>query len=173
MSSRFVWKKKILHQEWIFLRNRRPKLVKLGHFKSISKNCRNFKFFWPISIQNSTQLIFWFIKKIVSPLLLPLPTFFPLKITCFYSISKNSQKLKFFWLISLQNSTQGIFNLIEKVVSPLLFPLLWKLPVSTRKLKFFGSFPFDIQCKEFSIWLKKLSARSFFGSWRFYLFLLY
>ena len=162
MSSTLIWKDEKLLPEWIFLRNRRPKLVKIGHFRSISKNCWNLKIFGPISLQNPTQRIFHFIKKVVSPLLFALWAFFPLKITCFYSISKNCRKLKFFWPISLRNSTQRIFHLLKKVVSPLLFPLRTFFPLKitvfsllvkiVENWKFFGQFPFKIQRKEFFIW---------------------
>ena len=77
----------------------------------------------PNSLQNPTQLIFGFMKKIVSPLLLPLQTIFAFKIACFYCISKNCRKLNFFLPISLQNPTQGIFCIMKKIVSPLLLPL--------------------------------------------------
>ena len=126
MSSTLIWKDEKLVPEWIFLRNRRPKLVKIGHFRSISKNCRNLKIFGPISLQNPTQRIFHLHKKVVSPLLFPLRTFFPLKIT--------------------------VFTLLVKIV---------------ENWKFFGLLPIEIQCKEFFIYIKKLSARSFLRSWRF------
>ena len=77
----------------IFLRNRCPKLVNLGHFRSISKNGRILKIFRPISLQNPTQGIFCMMKKIVSPLLLPLRTIFSFKNAQFKCNSKNGRIL--------------------------------------------------------------------------------
>ena len=127
MSSTLIWKEKKLQQKWIFLRNRCPKSVKLDHFRSISKNGRNWKKFWPISLQNPTQGIFSFIKIIVSPLLLPLLLIFSSENGQFKCKSKNGRNLKNFWSISLQYPTQAIFSFIKKIVTPLLFAALGDL----------------------------------------------
>ena len=101
-------------QEWIFLRNRRPKLVKLGHFRSINKNYQNLKFFEVGSLPNSTQGIFDIIQKIICALFLPLQTILEFNFAHFRSINKNFQNLKFFEVGSLPNSTQVIFDIIQK-----------------------------------------------------------
>ena len=85
------------------------------------------KFFWPISLQNPTQVIFSFIKKIVSPLLLPLLLIFSSENGQFKCKSKNGRNLKIFWSISLQYPTQAIFSFIKKIVTPLLFAALGDL----------------------------------------------
>ena len=110
-------------QEWTFLEKQVSKVCEIGNFRSISKNCRNLKIFWPISIQNRTQGIFCFIKKIVSPLLLPLRLIFSFKNALFQCISKNGRNLKKIWPLSIQNLTQGIFCFEKKIVTPLLLPL--------------------------------------------------
>ena len=123
MSCTLIWKKKKLGQEWIFLRYRRPKLANLGHFRSIIKNFRKFNFFWAISLQNPTQAIFYIMQKKFCPLLLPLQTIFGFNFAHFWSKYKNCRKCKFFWAISLQNQTKGIFDVMKNIVSPLLLPL--------------------------------------------------
>ena len=89
--------------------------MNLADFKSISKNCRKLNFFLPISLRNWPQGIFHLIKKVVSPLLLPLQTVFAFKIACFTLLVKIFEIYQTYIPISLQNPTQLIFGLMKKM----------------------------------------------------------